>query len=904
MTLSAGEVERLNTWAREITGALLPPETQTRRDGPWLRFLGQGGLVVHQSGYWWWHSHNIGGHATLRLIQELGVYNSQGAISWAKCWLAEHIGSGSCTLSGDIEEGHPALAADAADMLSRLEDPAGSIVQEYLESRQIAPPFPACVKILRNARVGEDALAMILEAKERITGLELTYLDATGAKSTVEPKRRTFKAERSPDAIFNIPSPGANKDVIVAEGALDALTIFRWAGYRTRVVGTPGIGALRHLRFPDAEKITVVAQGDAPGSPAAKALQEGLDALILAGGDVYVTETPPIGEDANSILQKAGVDGLRTFLDSAKPAKLSLNGEIEKLSRLPELDYAQIRKAEAKRLGIQVKLLDDEVRKHRAANAASPPGSDWDDVSTADIEHETVDLADTLDGIVKELRRYVVAPDSAFVTIALWCAHAHLVHHKLIKLTVSPRLGIQAADYGSGKTVTLECVTCLVPTPITASNITASSLFRSIALEHPTLMLDEVHLLLHSKRDPELLQIMNASHRRKSAKIRTSEPLPNGGWQAVEYDVWHTSALASVGELPRDQQERSVIVSLPKALGEDVQEHLEDGTSPELEQLYTKLVVWAAGQEELPRPALPDPLRRQHGRIGDNWRPLLSVAEAAGKHWPKLALDAALAAINSEKQLTPTQRLLLSIRKAFGTFDPPTPGDALQTGELLYRLINDTDEEWSRENRGRPISAYWLRNNLRGLLDPAGAREWWSGPENKRVHHRGYYRHQFQAAWRSHLAGIQENISSDPPAASGASGASGEVVDISLFFETPAGAGECASGAAYNASTAAPDAQIAAPDNETKTSTKSKAALDAPDAPDVREGSGEKKSENGGPLPNGEERLPRRRYRRRGDLARDIREFAAEHSALTPEQIGKKFGVSRPRVERILGAGA
>src|SRR5215831_11356501 len=96
----------------------------------------------------------------------------------------------------------------------------------------------------------------------------------------------------------------------------------------------------------------------------------------------------------------------------------------------------------------------------------------------------------------------------------------------------------------------------------------------------------------------------------------------------------------------------------PKALGEDVPEHLEDGTSPELEHLYTKLVVWAAGLEELPRPAMPDALRRQHGRVGDNWKTLLAIAELAEGEWPRRALDAALAAIASEKQLTLIQRLL------------------------------------------------------------------------------------------------------------------------------------------------------------------------------------------------------------------------------------------------------
>jgi hypothetical protein len=461
----------------------------------------------------------------------VGKYSPEETIEWAAALLRAHAGFGSCTGSSDIEEGHPASAADAADILQRLVEPCGTTIEQYWASRKITAPFPDCIKALLNARLGEDAVAAILTTRGRVCGVELTYIDATGQKSAVEPKRRTFKLERSADAVFDVPSPGKSTDIVIAEGSADLVSIFRYGGCRCRLLGLPGIATLQNLRLPQGTgRVTVVAHGDAPKSPAATTLQAGLDRLLLDGLDVHVTAIPPVGEDANSILQRAGVDALRVLLDSAQPAKLSLNGEIAKLAKLPELDYARIRKTEAKRLGIPVRILDKEVHKHRAANAASPPGSDWDDVPTAGVDPEPIVLADTLDGIVKELKRYVVASEQALVTIALWCAHAHLVHHTLIKLTVSPRLGIQARDYGSGKTITLECCGCLVPNPVTASNITASSLFRTIALEHPTFLLDEVHLLLQSRRNPELLQIMNASHRRKSAKIRTSDPLPNGGW--------------------------------------------------------------------------------------------------------------------------------------------------------------------------------------------------------------------------------------------------------------------------------------------------------------------------------------------------------------------------------------
>jgi hypothetical protein len=380
-------------------------------------------------------------------------------------WLRSHPGLGSCLAEPGEDRDGSASALAAEDILGCLVDIGDSpTVERFLRSaRLIEPPFPDCVKALRNARGGEDALVGILTARGRVVGVELTYIDAEGQKSTVKPQRRTFKLERVPDAIFDIPSPGESTDVLSAEGLPDMLSVYRWGKRRCRIVGLPGIGTLPHLRFPKGTKVTVVAHGDPAGSQAAQDRQHDIDKLLLDGCDVHVTAIPPEKEDANSILQKAGVDGLQTFLDSAAPAKLSLNGEIEKLARLSELDYAQARRAEAKRLGIPVATLDNEVKKHRAANKMSAPGADWDDVSSDDIEHEEIDLADTLDGVVKELRRYIVATDEAFTTMALWAAHTHLVHHRLIQLTVSPRLGIQAADYDSGKSVTLEAIGCLVP---------------------------------------------------------------------------------------------------------------------------------------------------------------------------------------------------------------------------------------------------------------------------------------------------------------------------------------------------------------------------------------------------------------------------------------------------------
>src|SRR5262249_44664739 len=158
---------------------------------------------------------------------------------------------------------------------------------------------------------------------------------------------------------------------------------------------------------------------------------------------VCVTETPP-GKDANSLLVDHGNDAITELIQTAQPATLSLEGQLLWLARLDPLDYALKRREASKKLGIPVGTLDAEVGRR----GASPWNADADAapqvVGDPELLDEAVDLAATLDDILAEVRRYVVAPDTLLGTTALWCAHAHLCHHEQVRLQRSPRLAIQA----------------------------------------------------------------------------------------------------------------------------------------------------------------------------------------------------------------------------------------------------------------------------------------------------------------------------------------------------------------------------------------------------------------------------------------------------------------------------
>src|SRR5205823_6474341 len=96
--------------------------------------------------------------------------------------------------------------------------------------------------------------------------------------------------------------------------------------------------------------------------------------------------------------------------------------------------------------------------------------ADVDDIQLLD---GPIDLAETLDEGLRQLRRYIVAKETDLATLIVWAAHTHLCHHDHRRIQRSPRLAIQARTPGSGKTTVLEAVGALVPRPRVSSSLTA-----------------------------------------------------------------------------------------------------------------------------------------------------------------------------------------------------------------------------------------------------------------------------------------------------------------------------------------------------------------------------------------------------------------------------------------------
>jgi Protein of unknown function (DUF3631) len=769
--LTAADGERLRSWTLDIVTTILGDDAQWRDEGADRRFLTHGGLLIHRAlGCWYCHALGKTGRGwdTVALIQLLKNCSRWEATVWALAWLSSHEGTGTCDGAvDDAEDGDGvdsaralASAATAREILDRMGCVEGTPAEVYLKSRALPPPYPAdLLGYAEHVRLGEGALIARLTASGRTTGILVTYIDALGRKSRASPTRRRFDLEKAPGAVFRIPAPPGRlaepldpvADYIIADGLEDSLSVQLARPLPVR--GLPGVGAMtRHGdEVRKGDRILVVGDGDLPDSVAAKSLTAGVDALLLAGARVRLCRAAE-GEDANYILLNWGIDVLRGLVARPPEAQLSFDGRIARLAKLEGLAFEQEREAIHKIFRVRVGLIDEAVKNLRPRpTAAKEPAKDGVSEDAEPITEDPpwegeADLAAALDAAVGEMPRYLVADDFHYTVIALWCALSHIVQSEAVALPVMPQLAFQSLAENAGKSTALEIVATLAYRGRLRSSYTASTVFRKIAADQVTFCLSELHNIL-TERNPELQAVVDACHRRAEAYVDRTETDTNGRRYVVTYRCWAALAWASIGPMPPEVQSRAIILPLRRALPEESAklEHSSPARCTALVNVRRQFAKWAASRTTPLEPkTMPKTL---FNRTGDNWRPLFGAAELANTDWRERVLQAAEEVHKVERKPSQLVRLLTDVR----TILIEARDTRLSTADLIDKLCEDEEAGWSEANHGKRITPYWLRENLRGLLDPRGSQSWWDGTGPDRQYHRGYELHQLADAARRYL---------------------------------------------------------------------------------------------------------------------------------------------------------
>ncbi len=317
------------------------------------------------------------------------------------------------------------------------------------------------------------------------------------------------------------------------------------------------------------------------------------------------------------------------------------------------------------------------------------------------------DTGRLLDAIDEFVGRYVVLPGEAERTaVALFVAHtwAFDASH------ATPYLVVVSPERRTGKTRLLEALTVLAREPWHATSPTEAVLFRKIAKDKPTLLLDEIDAIFGSatERTEPVRAILNAGNRAGASVPRCV----GKGSELVDFSVFSPKVLAGIdtGRLPDTITDRAVVIRMKRRhAGEPVQRFRIRSAIAEAADVNLWLEDWAGrhvGALTEAEPGLPAELG---DRAMDAWEPLVAIADLAGDEWTGRARSAAVALSGNgaEEEATYGTQLLQAIA---ATMDGR---ERIATAELLEAINADEELPFGGWSDGKGISARGLARKLK-----------------------------------------------------------------------------------------------------------------------------------------------------------------------------------------------
>ncbi len=382
------------------------------------------------------------------------------------------------------------------------------------------------------------------------------------------------------------------------------------------------------------------------------------------------------------------------------------DAEIARLAALSPIEYDLERQAVADRLGVRVATLDAEVRKARGDKSDDAAG---EGVIFVEREPwpEPVNGAALLDELARAFTRYVVLPKSADIVLALWIVFTYVAG----VVRIAPILAATSPEKRCGKTTLLALLLRLAHRALAASNISPAALFRAVEKWAPTLLIDEADSFL--RENDELRGVLNSGHTRDTAfVIRTV----GDDHEPRRFSTWGPKAIALIGSLPDTLADRSIPIGLRRKLPSERVEKLRH--AGDLEPIARRCLRFANDYRETIRRAQPSIPEELHDRAGDNWEPLLAIADAAGGDWPTRARKAAsvLSGATPDGDSVKVE-LLRDIRRLIEGEDGK-PGRfaehaVIGSAELVEALIGDKAGRWAEFSHGRALTQRQLARNLR-----------------------------------------------------------------------------------------------------------------------------------------------------------------------------------------------
>jgi hypothetical protein len=244
------------------------------------------------------------------------------------------------------------------------------------------------------------------------------------------------------------------------------------------------------------------------------------------------------------------------------------------------------------------------------------------------LEGHTPKLDEVFTSIAHEIANYLEFPPddctAIIYTLALWVMLTYLFPI----WPAVPYLSI-GGPLGSGKSRLFEVLAELVRRPLQSSNMTASTLFRTLDAEGGTLLLDEAETL--TTKTPgtgEILSVLLSAYKRGGRATRLEKA--GNSYRRVFFDVYGPKALAAIASMPPTLASRCIRITMFRAgKTSAIPKRRIDCASP----------VWVTLRDELHCMALSHGARfvamadwlpdceELNGRDLELWLPILAIAK-------------------------------------------------------------------------------------------------------------------------------------------------------------------------------------------------------------------------------------------------------------------------------------
>lgn len=363
---------------------------------------------------------------------------------------------------------------------------------------------------------------------------------------------------------------------------------------------------------------------------------------------------------------------------------------VERLAKLPELEYEQTRIEAAEALGIgRIAVLDNLVKKARKDNDQTSGQGRTVNLYQPEPWSKPVDGAEVLNEASDAIKRHMIIRAVDADASALWALHSHVYE----SFNHTPRFLITAPDAECGKTVLMaHMIGNMITKPQSVELLKSAPFFRLAEAFKPSFLIDEADVFLNA--DADLIAAVNNGWEPHGGVLRCV----GDDYEVKQFSTHCPVVMAGIEmhkHLPTTTISRSIIVHLERAAFDEIDaDNIYDKRKHQkyIRDIGRKMARWCLdNRTEIASidPAMPDSVRN---RMADKWRPLLAVATVAGGDWVKRTESAMFGQVDMSE---PSKALRL-IEDALSVIADGDKG--IWTADLIRKLSKIEEAPWAEYN--------------------------------------------------------------------------------------------------------------------------------------------------------------------------------------------------------------